>query len=227
MKIQSLIYKIICYLFFVPLLLFINVWWTFMIFCLILTIILYHFLDKNKWLFLQVLLLIITYFVFLYFNFDTKYFNFFTLLSFAFLIFQPLFISLKDNKLKSIKVPYFIYGYELHILTPTTIIALITLLCMILELNFNIVSVLLLSLFLLFIYWKYYFLNNWETLRKHLLYNYILVIPVVAFGFVLSLDFSMDWMWSVIFMELATISYLYLFLFNLPTYLLYLCNDND
>ena len=225
---EKVIYKIICYLFFVPLLLlFINVWWTFMILFLILTIILYHFLDNKKWLFIQILLLITTYLVFIYFDFSAKYFNFLTLLSFAFLIFQPLFLSLKDNKLKSIKVPYFIYGYELHILTPTTIIALIILLCMILEFKFFIIWVLLLSLFLLFIYWKYYFLNKWETLRNHLLYNYILVIPVVVFVFMLSLDFSVDWMRSVIFMVLATISYLYLFLFNLPTFLVYLYNDEN
>jgi len=228
MKIQSVIYKIICYLFFIPLLLlFINVWWTFMIFFLILTVILYHFLDNKKWLFLQILLLIITYFVFIYFDFSVKYFNFFTLLSFAFLIFQPLFLSLKDNKLKSIKVPYFIYGYELHILTPPIIIASIILLCMILEFKFSIVWVLLLSLFLLFVYWKYYFLNKWETLREHLIFNYILVIPVVIFVFILSLDFSMDWMWSFIFIVLSTISYLYLFLFNILTFLLYLYNDED
>ena len=226
MRIQSLIYKIICYLFFVPLLLlFINVWWIFMTFWLILTVILYHFLDNKKWLFLQILFLIITYFVFFYFHFSFKYFNFFTLLSFTFLIFQPLFLSLKDNKLKSIKVLYFIYGYELHILKPIIIIVLIILLCMLLELNFPIVWVLLISLFLLFVYWKYYFLNNWETLRKHLLYNYILVVPIVIIVFIWSLDFSAD-IWSVLFMVLSTISYLYLFLFNLPTFLLYLENDD-
>jgi len=222
MKIQSIIHKIICYLFFLPLLLlFINEWSTIMIFLLILFVIFYHLLDSKKWTFLQVLLLIISYF-----HLNTQYSDFLVLLSFAFLLFQPLFLSLKDNKIKTIKVPYYIYGYEYHTLLPTTIIALIILLCMLLELNFPIVWVLLLFAFLLFVYGKYYFLNNWETLRKHLLYNYVLVIPIVIFFFYLSLDFSIDWIWAVIFMEVSTISYLYLFLFNLPTFLLYLENDD-
>ena len=192
-----------------------------MIFLSILSVIFYHLLDSKKWTFLQVLLLIISYF-----HLNTQYSDFLVLLSFAFLLFQPLFLSLKDNKIKTIKVPYYIYGYEYHILLPTTIIALIILLCMLLELNFPIVWVLLLFAFLLFVYGKYYFLNNWETLRKHLLYNYVLVIPIVIFFFYLSLDFSIDWIWAVIFMEVSTISYLYLFLFNLPTFLLYLENDD-
>lgn len=222
MKKFQIIHTIICYLFFLPLLLlFINEWSTIMIFLSILSVIFYHLLDSKKWTFLQVLLLIISYF-----HLNTQYSDFLVLLSFAFLLFQPLFLSLKDNKIKTIKVPYYIYGYEYHILLPTTIIALIILLCMLLELNFPIVWVLLLFAFLLFVYGKYYFLNNWETLRKHLLYNYVLVIPIVIFFFYLSLDFSIDWIWAVIFMEVSTISYLYLFLFNLPTFLLYLENDD-
>lgn len=222
MRIQSIIHKIICYLFFLPLLLlFINEWSTIMIFYLILTVILYHFLDNKKWLFLQVLLLIISYF-----HLNTQYSDFLVLLSFVFLLFQPLFLSLKDNKIKTIKVPYYIYGYEYYILLPTTIIALISLLCMVLDWDLSPFFFPIIILFLLFVYGKYYFLNNWETLRKHLLYNYVLVIPIVIFFFYLSLDFSIDWIWAVIFMEVSTISYLYLFLFNLPTFLLYLENDD-
>ena len=196
-----------------------------MMFLPILTMILYHIVDNKKWLFLQILLITYTYFS--PNAFDEQYLVFLVLLSFIFLILQPLFISLKDNKLKSIKVPYFIYGYELHILTPTVVLSLISLLCMILELDFSPFFLPIIILFLLFVYWKYHLFNKWETLRKHLLYNYLLVIPIVAFFFYQSLDFWLNWMWSFAFLIISTLIYLYLFLFNLPTYLLYLENDND
>lgn len=222
MKFRSVIYKIISYLFFVPLLLlFINVWWTIMIFLLILSVIFYHILDSKKWTLLQVLLLIITYF-----HLNSRYTHFLVLLSFIFLIFQPLFLSLKNNKLKSIKVPYFIYDFELYLLTPTTIIALISLLCMILDWDLSPFFFPIIILFLLFVFFKYHFFKNWETLRKHLLYNYVLVIPIVIFFFYLMLKDPTDSKASFFWLVISTIFYLYLFLFNLPTFLVYLENDD-